>query len=61
MLVIITSIPTPAHQALGVKMVTGEATPEEAADYFEYWNDRALFVFENADTLDGFFTVTTYE
>jgi hypothetical protein len=30
-------------------------------DYFQYWNDRAFFVFENAGTPDGFFTVTTYE
>ncbi len=60
-LVVITPIPTPGRQAMGKKMAAGEATPEEAADYFEYWNDRALFVFENADTLDGFFTVTTYE
>ena len=60
-LVVITPIPTPGRQAMGKKMAAGEATPEEAADYIEYWNDRALFVFENADTLDGFFTVTTYE
>jgi len=60
-LVVITPIPTPGRQAMGKKMAAGEATPEEAADYIEYWNDRALFVFENADTMDGFFTVTTYE
>ena len=60
-LVVITPIPTPGRQAMGKKMAAGEATPEEAADYIQYWNDRALYVFENADTLDGFFTVTTYE
>ncbi len=40
---------------------TGDATPEEAADYYVYWNDRAVFVLEKADTLNGFFTVTVYE
>ena len=60
-LVVITPIPTPERQAMGKKMAAGEATPEEAADYYEYWNDRAKFVFEYADSLDGFFTVTVYE
>jgi hypothetical protein len=60
-LVVITPIPTPGRVAMGKKMAMGEATPEEAADYIQYWNERAMFVFENADTLDGFFTVTIYE
>ncbi|KAF0106742.1 MAG: hypothetical protein FD146_2334 [Anaerolineaceae bacterium] len=60
-LVIITPIPTPARVEMGKKMALGQATPEEAADYIKYWNDRALFVFENADTIDGFFTVTIYK
>ena len=60
-LAVITPIPTPDRQAMGKKMAAGEATPEEAADYYEYWNARATFVLENADTLDGFFTVTVYE
>ncbi|MBN1449576.1 MAG: hypothetical protein JW963_01050 [Anaerolineales bacterium] len=59
-LVVITPLPTPARQAMGKKMAAGEATPEEAADYQKYWNDRAIFVLEKAD-LDGFFTVTVYE
>jgi hypothetical protein len=46
---------------MGKKLALGQATPEEAADYIKYWNDRARFVFTNADTLDGFFTVTEYE
>ncbi len=58
---VITPIATPERQAMGKKMAAGEATPEEAADYYQYWNDRAKFVLENADTLDGFFTVTVYE
>jgi len=60
-LAVITPIPTPERVAMGKKMAAGEATPEEAADYYEYWNARATFVLENADTLDGFFTVTVYE
>jgi hypothetical protein len=60
-LVIILPIPTPGRVAMGKTMAAGEATPEEAADYYEYWNDRAIFVLENADTIDGFFPVTTYE
>ena len=60
-LVVITPIPTPGRVAMGKKMAAGLATPEEAADYIQYWNDRAFFVFEKADTLDGFFTVTIYD
>ncbi len=59
-LAVITPIATEERQAMGRKMAAGEATPEEAADYIEYWNDRAKFVLENAD-MDGFFTVTVYE
>ncbi len=47
--------------AMGKKMATGQATDEEAADYIKYWNDRVLFIFENADTLEGLFTVTVLE
>lgn len=60
-LVVITPLPTPARQAMGKKVAAGEATPEEAADYIQYWNDRAKFVLEHADSMDGFFTVTKYE
>jgi len=59
-LVVITPLPTPNRIAMGKKLATGEATPEEAADYYKYWNDRAFYVLENAD-MDGFFTVTIYE
>jgi hypothetical protein len=41
-------------------MATFQATPEEAADYIQYWNDRAIFVLENQD-MKGFFTVTVYD
>jgi len=60
-LVVILPIPTPGRVAMGKTMAAGEATPEEAADYIQYWNDRAQFVLEKADILDGFFTVTIYE
>jgi hypothetical protein len=59
-LVIITPIPTPGRQAMGKTMATFQATPEEAADYIQYWNDRAIFVLENQD-MKGFFTVTVYD
>jgi hypothetical protein len=59
-LVIILPIPTPGRTETGKKMAAGTATPEEAAEYYKYWNDRAIFVLDNAD-LDGFFTVTIYE
>ncbi len=59
-LVIITPIPSPGRIAMGKKMAAGEATPEEAADYIQYWNDRAMFVFDKAD-MDGFFYVKVYE
>ncbi len=60
-LAVITPIATPERQEMGKKMATGAATPEESADYYEYWNARAKFVFENADTLEGFFNVKVYQ
>jgi len=59
-LVVITPVATPDRKAMGVKMAAGEATPEEAADYYVYWNDRAKFVFENED-MEGFFQVVVYQ
>jgi hypothetical protein len=59
-LVVITPLPTPLRTAMGKKLAAGEATAEQAADYYQYWNDRAIYVLENAD-MDGFFTVTVYE
>jgi len=51
---------TPDRTAMDAKMALGKATPEEASDYIEYWNERVEFIFKNADTLPGFFTVTKY-
>lgn len=45
--------------AVSAKMGAGTATAEEAEWWVKAWNDRALFVFENADTLAGFVTVQT--
>jgi len=59
-LVVITPIPTPGRVSMGKQLAAGEASAEDAADYVKYWNDRAIFVFENAD-MNGFFTVTVYE
>jgi predicted hydrocarbon binding protein len=59
-LMVITPIATPEQQEMGKKMAAGEATPEEMEAYYKYWNDRAKFVLDNADTLEGFFTVTVY-
>lgn len=59
-LVIITPLPTPGRVALGKKLASGSATPEEALDYYKYWNDRATFVLDNQD-MDGFFIVKVYE
>ncbi|MCC6146529.1 MAG: hypothetical protein IT308_03065 [Anaerolineaceae bacterium] len=58
-LAVITPIATEERQAMGAKLAKGAATPEEAGDYVKYWNDRALFVLDNAD-MDGFFNVTLY-
>lgn len=46
--------------AMGVKMASGKATAEEAAEYVKYWNERAAFVFLNTDK-EGLFTVTALE
>jgi hypothetical protein len=59
-LAVITPIATEDRQAMGAKMAKGLATPEEAEDYYQYWNDRAIFVLENQD-MDGFFTVRVIE
>lgn len=49
---------SPYWTALGVKMAKGDVTPQEKAEYVKWWNARAKFVFQNADKLEGFFTVT---
>jgi len=49
---------TPDRNKMAAKLARGEATPEETREWVEYWNARVRFIFENADTLAGFFTVT---
>jgi len=34
---------------------------DQSADYIQYWNDRARFVFDKADSLEQLFTVKVYE
>ncbi|RJR30575.1 MAG: hypothetical protein C4576_33065 [Desulfobacteraceae bacterium] len=48
---------TPERTEMGTKVAKGLATPEETSEWQDYWNERARFVFENADTLPGFFVV----
>jgi len=48
---------TPDRGRMIKRMVNGEATPDETRDWIEYWNARVKFIFENADTLEGLFTV----
>lgn len=47
--------------ALGVKLASGAGTPEEAEKYVAWWNDRAVFVLDNADTMDRLFVVKELE
>jgi len=49
---------TKARIALGAKVAKGDATPAEAIEFIKYWNARVKFIFANADTIPGFFTVT---
>jgi len=48
---------TPERNTMSAKMAQGMATPDEAKDWIAYWNARAAFVFDNADTLPDFFKV----
>ena len=49
---------TPDRNKMAAKLARGKATPEAAREWVEYWNARVRFIFENADTLAGFFTIT---
>lgn len=51
---------TPERGELGAKAARGLADAEEMKDWQEYWNARVKFVFDNADTLPGFFTVEKF-
>ena len=59
-LAVVTPVASDDRKAMGAKMAKGEATQAEADDYYEYWNDRAKFVLDNAD-MEGFFTVTVHD
>ena len=49
---------TPERNKMAAKLARGEATREEAGEWVEYWNARVRFIFDNADTLKGLFTLT---
>ncbi len=48
---------TPEKMKMASKMAYGKASVEEVKEWKKFWNERVKFVFENADTLEGFFTV----
>ncbi|MDY0291520.1 MAG: hypothetical protein RBR02_04195 [Desulfuromonadaceae bacterium] len=48
---------TPERKELGAKVAQGLANAEEVKGWQAYWNARVKFVFDNADTLPGLFTV----
>ncbi|MDY0376610.1 MAG: hypothetical protein RBQ72_12905 [Desulfobacterium sp.] len=48
---------TPERGELGARAARSLADAEEMKDWQEYWNARVKFLFDNADTLPGFFTV----
>jgi len=52
-------VQTDERTEMGAKVARGQATPEETKEWREYWNARAKFVLDHADTLSGFFTVET--
>ena len=49
---------SPERNKMAAKLARGEATPEEAREWVEYWNARVRFILENADTQEGLFTLT---
>lgn len=48
---------TQERNEVSAKMGQGTATAEEAAEWIIYWNARAEFVLNNADTLEGLFVI----
>lgn len=48
---------TPKYKELGAKAARGLADAQELKNWQAYWNARVKFVFDNADTLPGFFTI----
>ena len=48
---------TPEYMKTGEKMAQGKATAEEINEWRALWNARIEFVFDNADRLEGLFTV----
>ncbi len=46
---------------IGNKVASGTATPEELAEFHKNWNAAAVFILENAETVDGLITIGTLE
>ena len=46
---------------IGNKVASGTATPEELTNFHKNWNAGALYVLENAYTVDGLITIETIE
>jgi len=49
---------TPEFREMSAKVAAGVASPEETNKWRKDWNARVQFIFENADTFPGLFTVT---
>ena len=49
---------TPTFREMSTQVATGKASAEDAAQWRQDWNERVRFIFKNADTLPGLFTVT---
>ena len=48
-------------KTIGNKVASGTATPEELTNFNNNWNDAALYILENAYTVDGLITIGTVE
>lgn len=46
---------------IGNKVASGTATPEELAEFHKNWNAAAVFILENAKTIDGLITIRNIE
>ncbi len=52
---------TPAFREMSAQVARGKASADDASQWRQDWNTRVQFLFENADTLPGLFTVLPLE
>lgn len=52
---------TPAFRERSAQVASGKTNVDDAAQWQQDWNTRVRFIFENADTLPGLFTITPLE